>query len=469
MRILILLLLVHISCTSFSQSINEKLSLAVKNLEDDPQCKHGIVSLYVVDGKTGNMVYERNSEIGLAPASCQKIIASITSFDLLGKDYRYKTSISIDGVITGGVLNGNLYIIGSGDPTMGSWRYAQTKNDAQLKRIADMLKSQGISQVNGNIIVLSDGWETQATPGGWPWDDVGNYYGAGPWVINWNENQYDLVIIPGKRKGDPAKIVRTIPNLTNVKLINELITGAENSGDNTIIFLPERGSTGFVRGTVPAGENEFRASGSIPDPPMQFLYLLKEYLLQNKIGCKCKLINTQDSAVNTTRVMNNLTTVGELISPPLDSINYWFLKKSVNLYGEALVKTISYEKNKFASTQDGLDIIKDYWSKKGVEKTAMRILDGSGLSPANRVTTNTLVTIFQYAKKQSWYSSFYNALPEINDLKMKSGSIGGVLSYTGYVKSKQGNEYTFSFIINNFNGSGITLKTKMWKLLDILK
>jgi D-alanyl-D-alanine carboxypeptidase/D-alanyl-D-alanine-endopeptidase (penicillin-binding protein 4) len=75
----------------------------------------------------------------------------------------------------------------------------------------------------------------------------------------------------------------------------------------------------------------------------------------------------------------------------------------------------------------------------------------------------------QYAKKQTWFSSFYKALPEINHIKMKSGSIGGVSSYAGYVKNKNGIEYTFAFIINNYNGSGVAIKEKMWKLLDVLK
>jgi D-alanyl-D-alanine carboxypeptidase/D-alanyl-D-alanine-endopeptidase (penicillin-binding protein 4) len=134
-----------------------------------------------------------------------------------------------------------------------------------------------------------------------------------------------------------------------------------------------------------------------------------------------------------------------------------------------LVKTISNKKTNYGSTDTGVNVIKDFWNKHGIEKTALNIVDGSGLSPANRVTAEALTTILQYAKKQNWFSSFYNALPEINGIKMKSGSIGGVLSYTGYIKSKNENDYTFAFIINNFNGSGSALKEKMWKVLDVLK
>ena len=95
--------------------------------------------------------------------------------------------------------------------------------------------------------------------------------------------------------------------------------------------------------------------------------------------------------------------------------------------------------------------------------------DGSGLSPANRVTTKALVTVMQYAKKQNWFASFYKALPLQNGIRMKSGFIGGVRSYTGYITSKAGKDYTFSFIINNYDGSAASVREKMWKLLDTMK
>ena len=116
-----------------------------------------------------------------------------------------------------------------------------------------------------------------------------------------------------------------------------------------------------------------------------------------------------------------------------------------------------------------IKIIKDFWGDKGIEKSSLKIIDGSGLSPANRVTTKALVTVMQYAKDQPWFSSFYYGLPEINGVKMKDGYINGVRSYTGFIKSNDGTEYTFSFIINNFDGSASSVREKMWKVLDILK
>ena len=125
--------------------------------------------------------------------------------------------------------------------------------------------------------------------------------------------------------------------------------------------------------------------------------------------------------------------------------------------------------NSAGATDSGIAIIRNFWSTKGIDKSSIKIIDGSGLSPANRVTTKALVAVLLYAQKQPWFSSFYFDLPLINNIKMKDGYINGVRSYSGYIKSSNGKEYCFSFIVNNFDGNPGTVKDKMWKLLDLLK
>src|SRR5260221_12412531 len=112
--------------SSFAQAINQKLQKAFQQFENDSQLKHALISLYVIDAATGKVVFDKNSMIGLAPASTQKIITAATAFELLGKEYRYKTEFGYDGEIREDTLFGNLYLKGSGDPTLGSCRYAST-------------------------------------------------------------------------------------------------------------------------------------------------------------------------------------------------------------------------------------------------------------------------------------------------------------------------------------------------------
>jgi len=177
-----------------AQTVQEKLQKAVQQLLNDPQMRYATLGFSVVNSETGVIIIEHNGNTGLAPASCQKTVTSATAFELLGKDYRFTTLLGYDGTIVNGKLNGNLHITGSGDPTLGSWRYSTTGDTLILRQWKEIIQKAGIKTITGNIIMHSEQWETSSVPGGWPWDDMGNYYGAGAYGINWRENQYDLVL-----------------------------------------------------------------------------------------------------------------------------------------------------------------------------------------------------------------------------------------------------------------------------------
>lgn len=462
----IIVLFVLFYFASYAQPVSQKLEVAITKLQSDSQFKHAIISLYIVDTKTSKIFFDKNAEVGLAPASCQKVITAITAFELLGKGYTYKTQLGYDGKLDSGILNGNIYVVGSGDPTLGSWRYSSTKENIILTKFKNAIAQNNIKQIKGLVLGDDRSWNTQRIPDGWIWQDIGNYYGAGASALNWRENQYDLILKSGKKIGEPVKISGTQPKyLPGIHLINELTAAPKGSGDNAYIYLPPDADIGFVRGTIPIDENSFIVSGSMPDGGKLLAATIYKEISKGKVY--------PDNNINYLKRKSKWNKPDTLFytytSPPLDSIMYWFLKKSINLYGEALVKTIGYQKTKIGSTEAGIEIIQDFWAKKGIEKSALKIIDGSGLSPANRVTTKALATVMQYAKTQNWFPSFYYDLPEINGIKMKDGYINGVRSYTGYIKNKAGAEYTFSFIVNNFDGSAATVREKMWKVLDLLK
>jgi D-alanyl-D-alanine carboxypeptidase/D-alanyl-D-alanine-endopeptidase (penicillin-binding protein 4) len=412
------------------------------------------------------MVFERNSQVGLAPASCQKVITAITAFSILGKGYRYNTNLGYDGTLLNDSLKGNIYIIGSGDPTLGSWRYKETKEQVILAAFKKAIQQAGIVKLDGLVLGNDKVWGTQVTPDGWIWQDIGNYYGAGATGLNWRENQYDLVLKSGTRINDPVSIIGTMPRfLPGVHLINELSAAAKGTGDNSYIYLAPGADIGFIRGTIPVNEDSFIVSGALPDAGKLLAATLYKDISKGKVY--------PDNAVNyykgKSKWNSNPRIFYTYTSPSLDTIMYWFLKRSINLYGEAFVKTMGYEKKHSGTTDSGISVIRKFWAGQGIEESALKMLDGSGLSPANRLTTASLVYALQFAKKQSWFNSFYYALPEINKIKMKDGYINGVRSYAGYVENKRGTQYVFSFIVNNFNGDPATVREKMWKVLDLLK
>ncbi len=446
-----------------AQPAGTAFNTAFQKFKNDPSFTHATIGLYVINTTTGETVASQNAQVGMAPASCQKVITASTAFDLLGHGYTYKTTLAYAGKIENGVLDGNIIIRGNGDPTLGSWRYDTTEEENILRAFKKEISRQGINEINGHVYADESLWNGEATPDGWIWQDIGSYYGAGARAINWRENQYDLLLKSGNSIGDSVQIAGTKPAfIVGLQLISMATSAEKGSGDNAYIYFPLNKEYSYVRGTIPVHENKFSISGAMPHPADQLSATLEaalkkipleEVIKENKMA-------DQNGSAHIFYTYN---------SPPLDSVVYWFLKRSINLYGEALIKTLGYEKTGTGATDSGVSVIKNFWKDKNIEPSALNIIDGSGLSPANRVTAASLVNVLEFAKKQKWFSSFYNALPEINSIKMKSGSIGGVVSYTGYIKSKKGDEYTFAFIINNYDGPGNEVRKKMWKLLDILK
>lgn len=452
-----------------AQPLQQRLSGAVQALENDPQLEHGLLSLVVANSNTGQILYNHNGHLGLPAASSQKVITAATALELLGSEYRFKTQLAYTGSIVNGTLQGNLYLIGFGDPTLGSWRWPQTKPEIIIQQWTQALLAAGIRNINGTIYLDDHSFGYQPLPGGYTWNDMGNYYGSGHWGLNWHENQYDLILQPGRATGDPVTIVRTEPKLQIEALYNQLRTGPAGSGDQAVIFLPPYGTTGFVTGTVPAGVANFTISGAFPNPLLQIQHELGKALKQNNIGGIYHFERVQHFSPTTNQLPVSTQTLHTTLSPGLDSIVYWFLRKSVNLYGEALVRTLGYRHGKAADYVEGLQVVTDFWSKLGISKHGLRMQDGSGLSPQNRITGEGFVKILQWARGRGWFKFFYDALPVYNGIKMKSGTIGGVKSFTGYIRSTNGTEWTFAINVNNYTGSPQAIVNKIYQLLDVLK
>jgi D-alanyl-D-alanine carboxypeptidase/D-alanyl-D-alanine-endopeptidase (penicillin-binding protein 4) len=448
-----------------AQNMNQKLQSAYQQFEADSQLSHAISSLYVVNAKTGEVIFDKNSKMGLAPASTQKIVTAATAFEVLGKNYRYKTEFAIyegkekrydkyDIV--------SLYIKPSCDPTLGSWRWSYHNEKKVMQRLLDSLKRLHIKTPN-EYIIDDNLWE-ENIPDGWIWQDIGNYYGAGTSGIIWRENQYDIILKSGKKIGDDVEVVGMNPGMHELHLLSRVKSAARGTGDNAYVYLPIGSDYGWVKGTIPIDEEHFTISAAMPSGRAQFIQTLSDSL---KIDFRQPLSFAPALDKELYKLPARFT-FSEL-SPSLDSIIYWFLQKSINLYGEALLKTFAYEKKGFGATDSGIVVVKDFWKQKGIDENELNIMDGSGLSPQNRVTTHAQVEVLKFAKKADWFPYFYAALPAYNGMKMKSGSIRDVKGFCGYQKSTDGNEYIFSFLVNNYNGSSAGIVNKMYRVLDVLK
>ncbi len=437
-----------------------QLRNAISALEKDDQFTHAIISLYVMDAD-GKQVFAHNERTGLVPASSLKVLTAISAYDMLGRDFRWKTLLGYTGKKNDDSIDGDLVIKGGGDPTLGSWRYKGGMEAA----FQDMLAPyKNVKNVSGRLFIDDMIYGYQPVPDTWIWQDMGNYFGAGAFGFNWYENKYDLFLKPG-RLNEPVTVIRTSPLDVAGQVTSMITTGPSGSGDKALIFASPYNEHIYATGTVGGGVAEFRISGAIPDPARAFgRYFIKRSKIKFGEG-----LVTASSYPERNILQERITWTDSIVSPPLDMVMKEFLNESINLYGEAFVKAIGAGSSDDPNTTiTGFEAIRAYWKQKGIGE-GMKNFDGSGLSVSNRIPVKTLASLLHYARKQPWFSSFYKAMPEMNGMVMKSGYIGGVRAYAGYARSKSGKEYSFAFIINNFDGSPGMVRQKMWKVLDLLK
>lgn len=438
----------------WAQTTTQKLDNAVKNLLSSSAASAANLSVYVSDGE-GKLIYEYQGEKGLSTASTQKIFTAAAALETLGTNYQYSTTVSYAGTVDQGKLIGDLLLHSNGDPTLGSWRYEGYKPENFKKQLVEALKKNGINTIQGNLIVDDSFFDFQTTPGGWPWNDMGNYYGAGVWGVNWRENQFDLEM-------NGSKIIKTNIDLPNVNWVSEV--KASGNSDQSLIFTAPHSDVAYINGKLPGGKT-MTVSGATPNPPLTLGTEIADELAKNGISFSGTVQTFSQNLIQEkpTQIQKKASTLLEYKSPTLDKIVYWFMRKSINLYGETFVKTMAKQEKGEGSFSLGMDYLKSFWKSKGINGNAINFADGSGLSPQNYVSAKAEVQALNYAKKQSWFPSFYEGFPtQGNGMKMKSGTMKDTKSFAGYYKN-----YTFAIIINNYQGG--TISDALYQVLNTLK
>ncbi|HRN78901.1 MAG TPA: D-alanyl-D-alanine carboxypeptidase [Ferruginibacter sp.] len=464
MRSILPALFICWSVSLYAQS-DKKLESAIQQLYQDDQFKHAVIGLSVWDVQQNRYLFNHGGLYGLTPASALKVLTSISGYELLGQDFTYSTSIEMAKDVKGRHI---LRINGSGDPAFGSHRWSATQAPLMLERIGRMLNEKKIQSLHA-VYINDMEFGYQPVPKGWVWEDIGNYYGAGAWGFNWRENHFKLTLKPALKQGDPAAIIATDPLWLKEHITNFVTTGEKGTGDQTSIYSSPYQTRLFIQGTIGMGVEQAVISGAMPDPAEAFGFELQHYFSANNIHVdtfyRYSALRRSGAAVPS----YSFTLTDTIQSPVYAAMDYWFLQKSINAFGESFVKTIGWVKGAGACTPCGIEVIREFWMNRGISSGAIQIIDGSGLSPNNKISTQTLVEAINFARTRPWFNRFYSNLPVMNGIRMKSGYISGVRSYAGIVKSLPGKEYVFAFIVNNFDGNPSSVREKMWKVLDILK
>ena len=460
---------------SYSQS---GLNTSFNKFLADSKMKYASASIFVADAETGDSIFA-NKQIHLVPASVMKLVTSAAALELLGPEMQFETLIETTGELdsVAGILNGNLIIRGSGDPTMKSEYF---NNQDVFTEIVQILKRSGVESINGSVIVDATCYTGQPIPRTWIWEDMGNYYGAGAYGVSLYDNYYKIHFKSG-HAGTATKVSYTSPALKELDLVNQVKSSSINR-DLAYVFAAPGQSTQTVTGTIPANRKDFAVKAAIPNPPLTFAALAFGKINKSGIkiadGYKAELVNDEFQD------QEHCNLIGKVESPALKDIIYELNHNSVNLFAEALAKKIGLQLKQDGSTATGTEAIVDFWDK--LNCNGFMLADGSGLSRFNAISprqlTNILIHMNRDSKNKEVFIKslpiagtngtmvFYRS-PELKgNLLAKTGSMTGVRSFAGYMKTASGRKIAFTFIVNHFKGSSFGMAQKMEKfLVDVYK
>lgn len=415
-------------------------------------------SFCFADAVTGEIIFSHDAERNLSSASVMKLYPTSVALSLLGPCYRYSTTLCLAGEFNSkkGILDGDVIIIGSGDPALGSEYFSEHYGDV-VGTWVKALKNTGVRRIRGRVAAAESIYDFNPAPDGWAWGDLGYSYGAGVYDINFNDNKY-RIFVTGKSEGEPAVIDSAEIYGRGIKLTGSLVSsGRSNRSD---IYTAPYSSSATLTGTVPA-DSSIAMRTSIPDPPLALVRMLDEAMRSEGIDITEKPVSDRVSTDGKRTLIISVTD-----SPPLAEIIKVTNNESVNMYAEAIRKHLGYELLGEGTFSAGSTVIRRFLDSIGCEPHASVMLDGSGLSSNNNISALMTVKLLVHMHNSTVAEPFVSSLPMgavsgtmknyfLDDVfkervVAKTGTITSAKSFAGYFTTNSGRRIAFTTFANGF-------------------
>lgn len=429
-----------------------------------PALQGAMTSLVVREANTGKLVCEYNPQFRLIPASSLKLVTTAAAMEVLGADYRFSTTLLSTGVQQGSVLNGDLYLRGTGDPTMRQEDY---------QALAAGLARKGITRVRGRLILDDTAFDHERLGVDWSSDDEQQYFAAQISALSVSPNaDLDVGSIlvnvhAGSSAHQPVRVSFTPAN----RYMNVLNRARTGRGGPLVVSRAHGGNLLRIDGALPKGAERI-AQVSVWEPTGLVADLFRTALLQQGIAVEGgSLLGVATPASAQPLVEHQSPVLAELM-PPL-------LKLSNNNMAEILLKSMGRKTAHAGTAAAGVAAVNGFLQGHGVASAELLQFDGSGLSRRNQVSARTLSDLLLAARGRPWFQAWYAALPvagnpermiggtlrkrlrgtaAANNLHAKTGSMGGVSSLAGYVTSRDGRPLVFAMLSNNYLVGGRQVK-----------
>ena len=414
----------------------------------NPEFAGALIGFGLLDENGETVFASPLAATALCPASSLKTATTGAAFELLGPEFRFETQLAGTAPLNAaGVLDGDLVLVGGGDPTLAR---------EDLAALADAAVAAGLKRVSGRLRTDTAIFPSDPTSEHWNWGDIGNGYGAGAYGLNVDHNRVDVRFEPGAQPGAPAKFLGDAPMPRDTRWQNHVLTGPAGRGDEVVVFSEPYGRTITLRGTVPAGSGVFTVAGAIPDPPALAAELLRARL--EKFGVRFADRRRPSASAA-------LSTLATHQSAPLPEIIDHLHAVSDNLEAQCLFLTIGRRQGLAPA-----DAVRQYWEKAGVQFVGLRLLDGSGLARANMIRPLDLAHISLAARRGPHGQRYFESLTAYagGAVRAKVGGMSGVKTQVGFLRTKSGRELTFALMANGLPSGG-EFWTRMSELIETIR
>lgn len=426
----------------------------------DPALEGATSGVVVTDADSGEVLYSRDADTQLLPASNTKIFTAAAALEVLGAEHTFGTEAVVAEPGRDDVPE--LYLVGGGDPTL---------NAEDLDAIAADVAASGITSVGE--LYADDSWfdDQRLVDDWWPEDEPYAYSAQISALTVAHGERHDTgvteVTVTGAAEGDPVNVDLGAAD-GYVELDNQAVTAPADGGEGITIDRPVGTNTIKVTGSLSENADPVVALRTVDEPAGLAGHLFARALEENGVT-----VNGEVAQGDVPAEWQDPEVVGEHTSMPLGEVLVPLMKFSNNGHAEMLTKTLGREVAGEGSWAAGLAAEDTALQQLGVDTSDLVLTDGSGLSRGNLVTANTVVDLLDSAQDAPWYDVWHHSLPVAGDsdpfvggtlanrmrgtaaenaAQAKTGTMSGVSALSGYVQGPDGGELYFSVVNNDYTG-----------------
>lgn len=448
----------------------QPLAPRIDSLLEQRQASHGFWGVSIYDLDRDSVLYRRNSDRGFLPASNQKLFTTAAALDLLGSTYRYETTLSFDGTTKDSVMQGDLRLTGSGDPTFGST--ARGRSDP-FRDWADRLAEMGVRRIEGRLLGDDNAFREGFYPDGWNVNyltrDKGGQMGLTAGGLSYRDNSVP-VTVQATRPGNPPEVFIRPDGV--VELENRAVTSERWRGSTLLINRTFSTNKLVLTGSV-ARSYEGVRNVPVSDPTAFALRVFRKRLEAAGIETDLDLVDLD--SLDTGPEEGEPLFVN--VSPPLSEIVEVINKESNNFYAEQVLRTYGWG----GSTRGGSRRTESFLRRAGIDTRAITIKDGSGLSRKNLITPRAFRELLVRMDEHSEQSAFFASLPQggergttlrsrlaRSEVRAKTGSLAFVRALSGYVDRPDGTRVAFTLLANNYTGPSYQITHTMDDIIRLV-